>query len=212
MQHLRLFLVWACLWGAAIDANLPKEQGCEQPNNYMHKFDINKYLGTWYTQSRTPFFGERIARCTRQSVSRTKSKGNWTYVSKLWEIRHESTKPSLRNIPLTDLRNGTYEMQTKVDEKGSRAFVLDTDYTHYAVRYNCFDIVGYISFDSWVIETRQPNPPKKYIKKAISVLKAANLRYEDMMTVDQKNCSSIQKPKHKPKPIPKVQPKLRTRH
>ncbi|XP_030373383.1 apolipoprotein D-like [Scaptodrosophila lebanonensis] len=172
--------------GASSDSNVCRTPA--KPKNM--KFDMNKYLGVWYMYARNPFAYEPLSRCVRWNYMQDQV---LDYAIEATQVPPQKKYLSLTKVGITNVSNApsfSIHNNDKLTmlEVPIVTWVLDTDYNNYAVRLSCFDVYKYVTFHSWIIETRKPIPDAKYITIANEVIKNAGMNPDHLLKIQQNNC------------------------
>jgi len=121
--------------------------------NPQKNFDVNRYCGKWYEQSRTWFWPEESGVCSRATY--TKRDENSINVKN--EMRVGSPEGGIQSIEGTATLRTPNEGHLLVDFGGHRTGnmkILETDYTSYSLVYSCYSFAGLLHWETAWILTR----------------------------------------------------------
>ncbi|KAH8393605.1 hypothetical protein KR200_006350, partial [Drosophila serrata] len=125
---------------------------CPQNMTAMKNLDINNFMGKWYIHSKYPPIPDKVSRC--QSVVFGKDNETNPYIEKrMLSSQTDTVVFQKAEILKWEPEAGRYVQDTKnkAFPKGIQIYILDTDYTNYAIRFMCFDTNKIFSFRECLI-------------------------------------------------------------
>ncbi|KAH8239016.1 hypothetical protein KR038_012079, partial [Drosophila bunnanda] len=164
---------------------------CPQNMKAMKNLDMNKFNGKWYIHSIYPPTPYKNFRC--QSVVFTQDNDTKPYIEKrMLSSQTDTVVFEKEEILKLEPEAGRYVQDTKnkAFPKGMQIYILDTDYTNYAIRYMCFDTNKAFSFYWAVLQFRQRVPSAEDVYKAEKIAKENGVEISQMMKVPQNACPS----------------------
>ncbi|BFF95385.1 apolipoprotein D [Drosophila madeirensis] len=182
------FFVFPLLISSAL-AIIALEGPCSTNMTAVGDFDMDKFLGKWYTYSVYPSFSKRVPKC--QSVD-FKKKGDEHYSIRASELSTNTDTLKIKNeeVKHVDAARGRYDLMTKNSAfpEGIQIYVLDTDYDTFAIRYMCFDASNVFSFHWATIQTRIRLPPSEVIFTAQTLARRSGIILSKMIKIPQEAC------------------------
>ncbi|CAH1116667.1 unnamed protein product [Phaedon cochleariae] len=171
---------------AFTDAQIPSET-CPEVS-VVQNFSISEYAGVWYEQQKYPFIIEVLGRCNTAEYS---LKPDGTIMVTNRQVGILTGHPiSVDGTVHLNSTSGEGKMIVNLFSVGKDVpyWILDTDYKTYTVVWSCreLSIIGE-TLTAWIL-TRERNPPKEVIDKAISVFENQNLSTTSLTKTDQQNC------------------------
>ncbi|XP_017076122.1 apolipoprotein D [Drosophila eugracilis] len=152
-------------------------------------FDMDRFIGKWYTHSIYPPVSSKIARCQSTEFIRD---DEHKYRVKARELSGQTDTVRVRKAQILKVESnfGRYILGTKnaAFPEGVLLYVLDTDYTTFAIRFMCFDASHIFSFHWAAIQTRKRLPSTDVVYMAQYYAKQAGLVISDMSKVPQESC------------------------
>ncbi|KAH8240626.1 hypothetical protein KR026_002185, partial [Drosophila bipectinata] len=152
-------------------------------------FDMERFLGTWYTYSIYTPVTTTVARC--QKTEFIQYDANF-YKMKSLELSTQTDTVKVRQalIKEVDSSKGRYIQEThnKVLPEGVQIYILDTDYDNFAIRFMCFEALSIFSFHWAVIQTRKRLPNAGIIYVAQELAKKNGIAISHMSKVHQESC------------------------
>ncbi|KAH8351913.1 hypothetical protein KR084_000577, partial [Drosophila pseudotakahashii] len=162
---------------------------CPDNMTAVADLDMNRFQGKWYTHSLYPPLSLKVSKC--QSTEFVEMPGH-KFVVKSRELSGQTGTVRKRKAPILKVESkyGRYILGTKnpAFPEGVLLYVLDTDYTNFAIRFMCFDSSHIFSFHWAVIQTRKRLPSAEIIYMAQLYAQKAGLVISDMSKVPQESC------------------------
>ncbi|XP_033226444.1 apolipoprotein D-like [Belonocnema kinseyi] len=183
---MKLALIFVLCTGAL--AQVPSLGKC--PNlEVVENFDVEKYMGKWYEAGRYFVFTELGGKCTTAEYSLNED-GTVNVLNR--QVNFLTGKPSSIE--------GTAELVGESGEgklsvtfpslpggiKGS-LWILDTDYSSYAVVFSCQDFGIFSTKQAWIL-TRKRIPSKEVLLKAYAIFDANGFDRTYLIRTNQNNC------------------------
>ncbi|CAH1110831.1 unnamed protein product [Psylliodes chrysocephalus] len=162
--------------------------GCLNPDVVQH-FNVPAYLGKWYEQEKYPQIFQVGGRCTTAEYSLNDD--GTVHVLNTEQIIGDSTS-SIEGTAKLVGQNGEAKLDFSIDLKivspHAPYWVVDTDYTSYALVWSCQELFGVpVSSTAWIL-TREQNPPQSLINQAYAKLEAQGIDTNKLKKTDQTNC------------------------
>ncbi|XP_016954758.1 uncharacterized protein LOC108027719 isoform X1 [Drosophila biarmipes] len=162
---------------------------CPDNMTAIADLDMDRFKGKWYTHSIYPPLSLKVPKC--QSTEFVEKHGH-RYVVKARELSGQTGTVRFRKAPIirVDPKHGRYVLGSKnpAFPEGVLLYVLDTDYSNFAIRYLCFDSSHIFSFQWAAIQTRKRLPSAEVIYMAQYYANKAGLIISDMSKVHQESC------------------------
>lgn len=180
-----LYLGFFLLGGAA--AQIPFLGGCPKVDT-VSDLEIQKYLGKWYEAERYFAFFEFGGKCVTATYTGN-ANGTVTVVNKqisslsgiASSIQGFATQKSSNKAKLSIVFPS---MPVHIE---GPYWIVDTDYTSYAVVWSCFDY-GFVSTrNAWIL-TRERHPAVAVLEKAYQAVDKNKISRAFFVRTDQKNC------------------------
>ncbi|KAF2356922.1 Lipocalin/cytosolic fatty-acid binding domain [Trinorchestia longiramus] len=170
---------------------------CPSPT-VVKNLDLNRYLGKWYENRRYFAIFQIGGRCTTAIYTDAGNglvkveniqtnlfgkRNNVVGQAKLANPESTEGKLSVSFSSETPYEN----MANEVTD--SNYWVLDTDYTSYAVVWSCRNALIFNTQFLWVL-TRERNPPTTLINRALAVIKERGLDATRLSITQQTGCKN----------------------
>ncbi|KAG4073044.1 hypothetical protein HA402_009463 [Bradysia odoriphaga] len=149
------------------------------------------YLGLWYEAEKYPFVFEVAGKCITATYGKMENgdvsvvnrqinrfTGNEGKVSGTAAI----VSPGKLSVKFNSLPSPANNFEANY-------WILDTDYTTFAVVYSCRDLGGLMSGKMVWILTREQNPDLETLKKAYAVLDKNRITKAYLLRTDHFNCN-----------------------
>ncbi|CAH1116668.1 unnamed protein product [Phaedon cochleariae] len=156
----------------------------------VQNFNATGYLGKWYEQMKYPFIFELDAKCISAEYSLNP---NGTVRVLNQQINIGTGHPnSIEGTARLDSTTGEAKLlvnfPTAPIHFDSPYWVVATDYVSYSVVWSCAEVplIGK-STHAWIL-TRERNPSRDLIDKALSVFEKQHLSTTSLLTTDQQDC------------------------
>lgn len=156
-----------------------------------NNFDLDKYLGLWYEAEKYPFVFEVAGKCITATYGKMEN-GDVSVVNR--QINRFTGNEGKVSGTATIISPG--KLSVKFDSLPSPAnnleanyWILDTDYTTFAVVYSCKDLSGLMSGKMVWILTREQNPDPGTLRKAYDVMDKNKITKAYLLRTDQFSCS-----------------------
>lgn len=172
----------------AVMAQVPFLGAC--PNlETMQNFELDKYLGKWYEVERYFAWFEFGGRCVTANYSLGENDS----------VKIVNSQISLLTGAATSIEGIARLIGKSDDPKLSVNFpslplpfdapywVLDSDYTTYAVVWSCTNLGVFNVRNVWIL-TREPRPAVSVLEKSYQVIDKNNISRAYFIRTDQKNC------------------------
>ncbi|XP_017005459.1 insecticyanin-A [Drosophila takahashii] len=164
---------------------------CPDNMTAVADLDMNRFKGKWYTHSIYPPLSLKVAKC--QSTEFVELPGR-KFLVKNRELSGQTGTVRKRKAAILKIepKYGRYILDTKnpAFPEGVLLYVLDTDYSNFAIRFMCFDSSNIFSFHWAVIQTRKRLPSADIIYMAQYYAQKAGLVISDLGKVPQESCPS----------------------
>ncbi|XP_077295531.1 apolipoprotein D-like isoform X2 [Arctopsyche grandis] len=184
IKLLSLVLTLTVLTGAQV----PLLGRC--PNiSVKNPFDVSQYVGTWYEAEKYFAIFELGGKCITATYTPIASGGVKVFNRQL-NIKTNQVRTIEGTATLAGAANeGKLSVVFPSIPFGRAApyWVLDTDYTNYAVVYSCTDFFIFHTDIVWIL-TRAQNPPATVMGAAYSVMDRYGLNRALLIPTDQKSC------------------------
>ncbi|OXU21045.1 hypothetical protein TSAR_014816 [Trichomalopsis sarcophagae] len=179
--YLGFFLV-----GSAV-AQVPFLGGCPKVET-MPNFNTQKYLGEWYEAERYFAFFEFGGKCVTATY-RANDNGTVSVVnrqiSSLSGVASSIKGFAAQKSPERSKLSVVFpSLPVHFD---APYWILDTDYTSYAVIWSCNDFGLFSTRNAWIL-TREQHPAVATVEKAYQVLDKNQISRAFFVRTDQKNC------------------------
>ncbi|KAL7741678.1 hypothetical protein ACLKA6_000299 [Drosophila palustris] len=192
MHNLQIFLAAAILtlsFVAQATALAVFKGPCPKNMTSIGNFDMQRYLGKWYTHSMYPYFSRKIPKCTSVEFKR---EGDSSYTLKRKDISTvtDTLKVKTYKINYFDTSIGKFEMEInkRAISKSVEIYILDTDYDNFAIQFMCIDSNGVFNFQWAAINTRQRIPSAETIFAAQKLARLSGIKTGQMIKVLQAAC------------------------
>ncbi|KAL7286283.1 hypothetical protein TKK_0019459 [Trichogramma kaykai] len=168
-------------------AQVPFLGGCPKVD-LKHDFDVQQYLGKWYEAERYFALFEVGGKCVTATYTLNP---NGTVSVENRQINTLTGNPS-SIVGHATLKNDNRAQLSVVFPSLPVSFdapywILDTDYTSYAVVWSCNDFRVFSTRNAWIL-TREQHPPVAVLEKAYHALDKNKISKAFFMRTDQKNC------------------------
>ncbi|KOC60382.1 Apolipoprotein D [Habropoda laboriosa] len=152
-------------------------------------FNVVKYLGKWYEIEKYFAFFEFGGKCVTATFSEAEDDSVNILNKQISALTGISSsiegvgKPFLR----ADQAKLTVTFPSLPVQVGAPYWILDTDYTTYAVVWSCSNFGVFSMRNVWIL-AREPKPPVAVLEKAYQVLDKNSISRAYFIRTDQKNC------------------------
>ncbi|XP_022228210.2 lazarillo protein [Drosophila obscura] len=165
------------------------EGPCSANMTAVGDFDMERFLGKWYTYSAYPSLKKRVSKC-QSAEFRKKDDKHYFIHSKELNTKTDTVKTRNEDIKNIDPAHGRYDLMTKnkAFPQGIQIYILDTDYDNFAIRYMCFDSASVFSFHWAAIQTRIRLPASDIIYTAQALARKSGIVLSKMMKIQQDSC------------------------
>ncbi|KAF2356923.1 Lipocalin/cytosolic fatty-acid binding domain [Trinorchestia longiramus] len=164
----------------------------------VENFDLSRYLGKWY-ENRSYFAIFQIGgRCTTAIYTDAGNglvKVENTQINFLGKTSGVVGQAKLANPESTEGKlSVSFSSETPYENMAnevtdSNYWVLDTDYTSYAVVWSCRNALIFNTQFLWIL-TRERNPPADVIDKALAVIARRGLDATRLSITEQTDCKN----------------------
>ncbi|XP_020810333.1 apolipoprotein D [Drosophila serrata] len=164
---------------------------CPQNMTAMKNLDINNFMGKWYIHSKYPPIPDKVSRC--QSVVFRQDNETNPYIEKrMLSSQTDTVVFQKAEILKWEPEAGRYVQDTKnkAFPKGIQIYILDTDYTNYAIRFMCFDTNKIFSFHWAVLQFRRRVPNAEVVYNAQKIARENGVKISLFVNVPQNACPS----------------------
>ncbi|KAJ0182734.1 hypothetical protein K1T71_002103 [Dendrolimus kikuchii] len=156
----------------------------------MDDFDPGRYLGKWYEAEKYFFIFEFGGRCVTADY-KLKENGTIRVLNKQInnfsgiqnEIQGEAVQVGRTNEAKLSVRFPTLPVDI-----AAPYWVVDTDYVSYALVWSCYNKKGILHTQNAWILTRERNPPRTVLDKALEAADKNGISREYFQRTDQRNC------------------------
>ncbi|KAJ8670053.1 hypothetical protein QAD02_001312 [Eretmocerus hayati] len=182
-----LWLCLGCLFVGTVTAQVPFLGGC--PNvDTVQDFNTQKYLGKWYEAERYFAIFEFGGKCVTATYD-TNANGTVSVINKQISSLSgvaSSIKGFATQRASDRAKLGVVFPSLPVQFEAPY-WILDTDYTSYAVVWSCSDYGIISARNAWIL-TREQHPPISVLEKAYQVVDKNKISRAFFVRTDQKNC------------------------
>ncbi|XP_053208366.1 apolipoprotein D-like [Panonychus citri] len=160
---------------------------CPETKSLAEPFKINEFLGTWYEIERTNLIFEKGQRCVQANYKLEQSTGN-VVVNNSGINNQDKSVFNVGTGKPTD-KDNVLAVKFFPLSPAAQYWVVDTDYTNYALIVSCNDILGLFNInDAWIL-SRQSTLPADTIDKLKSELQSLGLsQLPSRFMTTQQNC------------------------
>ncbi|XP_046685080.1 apolipoprotein D-like [Homalodisca vitripennis] len=191
-------VLWSCLQAGLAHAQYIAVGGC--PNvTVKHPFNLVEYMGTWY-QKET--YGTELFQGTGKCVTAMYSLNPNTGVVDVFNSQEPvSSSSTARSINGTAVLEDSNKMEGKllvtfpipiIQRITSKYWVLDTDYSNWAVVWSCFSLGSLAHSESaWILVRHRDGAKEDNDNRDLeidSVLKREGIPRSRFKKTDQENC------------------------
>jgi len=186
-------LALAVLVPDCVQAAVSSSGGCPSVQGISY-FDRSRYLGVWYEYANVFEIFQIGATCVRATYTDEGDRigvfeeGVNTITGRYQNVKG-SARPAIPNSDRAELIVGNFFGN---DDGGTEANykVVDTDYSNYAVVYDCSPFPGSKNESLWLL-TRQQKPETKLVISAYRQMEALGLPVNSLHKTDHTDCSKL---------------------
>ncbi|PBC27513.1 apolipoprotein D-like [Apis cerana] len=184
---LRIYLILIIAASAAM-AQVPFLGSCPVVET-IPNFDIKKYVGKWYEIEKYFAFFEFGGKCVTAIYSEGENSAINILNKQISALTGVSSSIEGVGKPVVKIEEAKLivtfpTLPLPVD---APYWILDTDYTSYAVVWSCSNFGVFSMRNVWIL-AREPKPPVSVLEKAYQVLDKNNISRAYFIRTDQKNC------------------------
>ncbi|XP_067637198.1 lopap-like isoform X2 [Eurosta solidaginis] len=181
------FFTSSCL----VAGQVIKSGCCRTDIKYLSSVDIQAYKGSWFMQTRYPFWDDVNYRCHKTDYIPARS--NVHMVSDT-RIKKEDESEIVRTGRLTFLQDGQFTIEyDNADALPFKYIILNIVYNEYAIIYTCEDLPPSLHAEYVWIQTRVPNPSQEVKNAYMAALNKQGFSTKDLVPICQKNCPNYGK-------------------
>ncbi|XP_015783355.1 apolipoprotein D-like [Tetranychus urticae] len=155
--------------------------GCPEPTRLPQPFDLAKYLGDWYEIKSTGPIFEYGLRCTQFNYKLDNATGNIA-VNETGVI-FSGQKFSSLGVAVPSAQDNVYSIKFPNYATYGQYWVVDTDYTNYALVVSCYTA---FSHDVWIL-SRKPTLDDGIVEKLVAKLDSVGIHNTKLSETIQ-NC------------------------
>lgn len=150
---------------------------------------MSRYAGSWFEVLAYPFFYTFGGFCVTSTIQNNIN-GSFTVTNSQTRYGKRESITGIANVISPALFNVTFP-QVPIARAESNYYVIDTDYTNYAVVYACRDILYYNAVNVWIL-SRTAILDYSFLVKAYAALNNQNIPTSHLRLTIQ-NCNILER-------------------